>query len=89
VKWVDDRQGGNVVFTFHNLWKQAVAQSYFIAPEVGAAIGLNDALRYRLVDVFADKQVGACVSGADLKWDLYVSLAADTRLQWLRLELCY
>jgi hypothetical protein len=32
--------------------------------------------------------MGACKSGADLKWDFYVEMDAGTRMQWLRLEAC-
>jgi len=85
VKWSSDK---NVVFVFHNLWRDNAAQSYFIPDDLAKTLAIKDTLAYRLVDVFTEQQVGACRSGADLKWDLYVALDRDTRLQWLRLELC-
>lgn len=85
MKWSDD---GNVVFTFHNLWAQAVSQGYYIDSASPAAKFIQDSRSYRLVDVFSGNAVGACRTGAELKWDLYVSMDAATRAQWLRLELC-
>ncbi len=85
VKWSFD---GNVVFAFHNLWKQHVQQNFYIPSDIVAAIGMDSWRWYRLRDVMSGEQMGACRSGADIAWDLYVELAADTRLQWLRLELC-
>ncbi|MFH1808063.1 MAG: alpha-amylase family glycosyl hydrolase [Pseudomonadota bacterium] len=84
-RWSDD---GNVVFAVHNLWAQDVAQSYYLPPDLAAALSLRDNLRYRLVDAIGGAQQGACRSGAELKWDFYVSMDADTRAQWLRLERC-
>ncbi len=84
-RWSDD---GNVVFVLHNLWRQDVAQSYFIPPDLATALSLSDELSYRLVDAISETQQGACRSGADLKWDFYVAMDADTRAQWLRLERC-
>lgn len=85
LKWSDD---GNVVLAVHNLWRQAASQSYFIDEGVARAASIRPELDYRLVDVFTGAPAGACRSGADLAWDLYVALDADTRLQWLRVERC-
>lgn len=85
LKWSDDR---NVVFTFHNLWEQHVAQSFFIPPEVAAAAGIQPGHRYRLRDVMSGGEKGACRTGAELGWNLYVEMPAHIRLQWLRLESC-
>ncbi len=85
VKWSDD---ANVVFVFHNLWEQAVAQSYFIDGAQAAALGIGDDSSYRLYDVLADRVARGCTRGADLKWDFYVAMDAATRAQWLRLETC-
>lgn len=86
VKWSND---GNVVFVFHNLWEQDVAQSYFLDTGTSQALGLQANRGYRLVDVLSGTQQGPCRQGADLQWDLYVSLPAATRAQWLRLESCW
>jgi hypothetical protein len=85
VKWSDD---ANVVFVFHNLWNQNVEQSYFIPDDLAAKLGISDLRSYKLVDLFTGAEAGACRSGADLKWDFYVSMPASTRAQWLRLEAC-
>ena len=85
VKWSDD---GNVVFVFHNLWRQAVAQSYFIPEDLGGELSIDEERSYRLVDVFSEQQLGPCRTGADLKWSLPVEMDAETRMQWLRLETC-
>ncbi|MBI5548146.1 MAG: hypothetical protein HY901_30060 [Deltaproteobacteria bacterium] len=85
VKWSTD---ANVVFVFHNLWNQAVEQSYFIDDALASKLHLANGRLYRLVDVFSREQIGECRSGAQLKWDFYVSLSASTRAQWLRLESC-
>ena len=78
----------NVIFTFHNLWNIDVEQEYFISPELGSALAIRDDLRYKLVNVFTNQQTGACKSGADIKWGLYVKMSANERMQWLRLEIC-
>ncbi|HZO14472.1 MAG TPA: alpha-amylase family glycosyl hydrolase [Polyangiaceae bacterium] len=85
VKWTDD---ANVMFVFHNLWEQSVSQSYFIDPDLANQLHIEDGRRYKLVDVISGHQQGDCHSGADLKWDFFVSMDAGTRAQWLRLELC-
>lgn len=85
VKWSGD---GDVVFAFHNLWEQDVAQSYYIDGGLADALWIRDERSYRLVDVFSGQQQGGCRSGADLKWDLYVAMDRATRAQWLRLEVC-
>ncbi len=85
VKWSDD---GNVVFVFHNLWEQAVQQSYFIDPGLAAQLNIADGTSYRLVDIISGQQQGACTTGANLKWELYISMDSGTRAQWLRLEEC-
>ena len=72
----------------HNLWYADVAQSYYLPPDVTAAIGLEAQTPYRLVDVLTGGAVGDCRLGSNLAWDFYVSLPAGTRLQWLRLERC-
>ncbi|HEY8077396.1 MAG TPA: alpha-amylase family glycosyl hydrolase [Labilithrix sp.] len=84
-KWSDD---SNVVFVFHNLWAQDVAQTYFIPPDLAGKIQMDDARSYKLVDILSGQQKGNCVSGADLKWSFFVSLDKSTRAQWLRLETC-
>jgi glycosidase len=85
VKWSGD---GDVVFAFHNLWEQDVSQSYYIDPGLGDALWIRDHRSYKLVDVMSGQQMGGCRSGADLKWDLYVAMGRETRVQWLRLEVC-
>jgi hypothetical protein len=85
VKWSGD---GNVVFTFHNLWEQPVAQSYYIPPELADQLWVRDWRQYRLVDVLSGQQLGPCRSGAELKWSFYVAMDAGTRMQWMRLEAC-
>lgn len=84
-KWSDD---GNVVFVFHNLWEQDVAQSYVIEPWLANALKLRADLRYRLVDALSEQQLGACHYGGELARGLYVAMSAGTRAQWMRLELC-
>ncbi len=84
-KWSDD---ANVVFVFHNLWEQDVAQTYFIPPDLAGKLQMDDARQYKLVDILSGQQKGDCHSGADLKWSFYVSLDKATRAQWLRLETC-
>ena len=83
-RWGD----GNVLFTFFNLWRQNVSQKYFIPDELAGKLSIDADRRYKLVDVFTDQPAGDCRTGADLKWELYVEMDADTRLQWFRLELC-
>ncbi len=85
VKWSRD---GNVVFTFHNLWRQHVSRSYYIGPNLAAVLGIRDEHDYRLVDALTDKRVDQCSSGADMKWEIRVDLPADARLRWWRLERC-
>ncbi|MBI5531864.1 MAG: hypothetical protein HY898_04060 [Deltaproteobacteria bacterium] len=84
VKWYD----GNVVFVFHNLWEQDVAQSYYIPPDIFGRLAMQDWITYRLVDVISGKQAGDCRKGSDLAWDFPVLMSASTRAQWLRLETC-
>jgi hypothetical protein len=85
VKWTSDF---NVVFVFHNLWAQDVSQSFFISPELGKTLGIQDGKSYRLVDVTNGAAAVSCRSGADLKVSLDISMTAGTRAKWLRLELC-
>lgn len=85
VKWTDD---ANVVFVFHNLWEQDVAQSYFIPPDLAGKLHIEDGRSYRLVDILSGRQAGDCHLGADLKWSLYVAMDRATRAQWLRVEAC-
>jgi 1,4-alpha-glucan branching enzyme len=85
VKWSGD---GDVVFVFHNLWDEDVRQRYYIDAGLGDALWIRDNRRYKLVDVISGRQVAACKSGADLKWDFHVEMGRDTRAQWLRLEAC-
>jgi len=85
LKWSDD---GNAVLALHNLWRENVSQAYYIEPGVAQAAAIRPEIDYRLTDVFTGEPVGDCRSGADLAWDLYVELDAETRLQWLRLERC-
>jgi hypothetical protein len=87
IKWSDD---ANVVFAFHNLWEQNVEQAYFIPPEVAAKANIDDNRSYRLRNILAndEPQVGGCVSGRDLKWNLFVRMGSAERVQWLRLEEC-
>lgn len=84
VKWTKDL---GVMFLFHNLWEQDVTQSFFVAPELGKALGIHDDLTYRLVDVLGGPQT-ACRTGAALKYSLDVQMSASTRARWLRLERC-
>jgi hypothetical protein len=85
VKWSGD---GDVVFAFHNLWEQDVAQSYYIDPGLAEALWIRDQRAYKLVDVLTGEQLGGCRSGADLKSDFYVAMGSNTRAQWLRLQVC-
>jgi hypothetical protein len=85
VKWSGD---GDVVFVFHNLWERDVAQSYYIDPGLGEALWIRDHRSYKLVDLISGRQMGGCRSGADLKWDFHVAMGRETRMQWLRLEVC-
>jgi hypothetical protein len=84
-RWSDD---GNAVFVAHNLWPVDVAQSYYLPPDVTAAIGLDAGAQYRLVDAISGQTLGACRAGADLAWNFYVAMGAGTRMQWMRLERC-
>jgi hypothetical protein len=84
-RWSAD---GNVVFVFHNLWMQNVEQAYYLPPDLKKKLSIQDGVKYRLVDVFANQQVGTCKTGAELAWEIYVKMDASTRMQWLRLELC-
>jgi len=84
-RWSDD---GNVVFVFHNLWEQDVAQSFYVSPDQGSAMSIGDATGYRLVDVLGGSVQGPCRTGASLKYSLDVSLPASRRAMWLRLERC-
>jgi glycosidase len=84
-KWSDD---GNVVFVFNNLWAQDVSQDYFISADVAGQMNISDTTNYMLVDAISGTQQGACQTGANLKWDLFVSMPAATRAQWLRLQEC-
>jgi hypothetical protein len=85
VKWSGD---GNVVFVFQNLWRTDVRQAYHLPPHIADALWLRAGLDYHLVDVFTGAPVGDCVDGGALADDLYVEMAAEQRLQWLRLEVC-
>jgi hypothetical protein len=85
VKWSAD---GNVVFVFHNLWEQDVAETYTIDPAVAAALSLRADLSYRLVDAISGQQLGSCHYGGDLERGFYVAMGQGTRAQWMRLELC-
>ena len=85
VKWSDD---ANVVFVFHNLWEQDVAQSYFVPPDLAGKLHMDDGRRYKLVDAISGQQAGGCRAGSEMKSDLYVAMDAATRAQWLRLESC-
>jgi len=85
VKWSQD---GNVVFALHNLWRQQVAQRYQLPDGLGDALLIDRSARYQLVDVFGGEPVAACLSGQELRDGLYVEMAAEERVQWLRLELC-
>jgi hypothetical protein len=84
-RWSDD---GNVVFVFHNLWEQDVAQSYTIPPDLAGKLHIDGRRSYKLVDILSGKQAGDCRSGAELERTLYVAMTAGTRAQWLRLETC-
>jgi len=84
-KWSDD---ANVVFVFHNLWEQNVAQSYFIPPDLAGKLHMDDGRSYKLVDALSGQQKGGCRAGWEMKGDLYVPMDAATRAQWLRLESC-
>jgi hypothetical protein len=83
-KWGD----GSVLFVFHNLWEQAVAQTYTLPPELRSRLGIHDERSYQLVDVITDQKLGACIRGSELGATFYVQMAATTRSQWLRLEAC-
>lgn len=85
VKWSGD---GNVVFVFHNLWRQDVSQVYTIPDAVADALWLRPERDYRLVDALTDQPHGPCRPGAELQRDLAVDLPAGQRLLWLRLEAC-
>jgi len=82
-KWTDD---GNVVFAFHNLWKQDVEQTFFIPPDLGGKLAIDDNRSYRLVDVLSGQVVAGCRKGRDLKFGFFVKMGRDTVAQWLRLE---
>jgi hypothetical protein len=89
VKW-DHSHGSNVVFTFVKPWGgEALTQDYFISPELGRELLIQDHRRYRLVNVFNSQQEGHCISGADLKWDFKIHMNGVDRVQWLRLETCH
>ena len=87
IKWSDD---ANVVFTFHNLWENDVEQSYFIPADVAARARIDDNRSYKLRNILAngEPQVGPCLAGRDLKWNLFVKMGRSERVQWLRLEDC-
>ncbi len=85
VKWSDD---ANVVFVFHNLWPTSAEQAYFLPQDLAGKLHIDDGRQYKLVDVLSGQQRGSCRSGADLKWELYVSMGEGERSQWLRLETC-
>ena len=84
-KWTDD---GNVIFVFHNLWNQHVSQEFFIPQETAERMLIRDNLRYKLYDLISRQQMGACRTGAELKWTLPVIMNQAIRAQWLRLEQC-
>ena len=44
----------NVVFAFHNLWEQNVAQSYYIDAGLAEALWIRDNRSYKLVDGFGN-----------------------------------
>jgi hypothetical protein len=79
---------GSALLVFHNLWRQPVSQHYFIATDVATAMGVSDGGMYRLIDALTEQPATACMSGADLKWDVAVDMAADVRQLWLRVETC-
>lgn len=83
-RWTDS----NVVFTLFNLWRRDVAQTYFLPPDLAGKLSIADGAKYKFVDAFTGDQVGDCRTGADLKWAFPIEMGAETRLQWLRLELC-
>ncbi len=85
VKWSSD---GNVVFVFHNLWEVSTTDTFYIAPSIVSAIGLQPGTLYKLVDALSGQPLGGCSTGAALAYSLYVSLPAGTRAQWARLETC-
>ncbi len=85
VKWSSD---GNVVFVFHNLWEVDSSDTFFIPPDIVAAISLAPTTSYKLVDAISGDQLGSCTTGADLAYALYVHLPSGTRAQWARLETC-
>lgn len=106
VKWSDNPRF-KPIFTFNNLWNvwdssgqvQPVAQTYYLPPNIGAQMQLDDNTQYKLVDIMHEKsrpyphagaldKVGSCRSGKDIKWSLYVKLDPGTRMQWMRLEKC-
>lgn len=84
-RWSGD---GNVVFVFHNLWAQDVAQSYRLSPELADALWIRSGRSYRLVDLITGEPAGGCRSAAELTEDFYVEMDAATGMQWLRLEVC-
>ncbi|KAL6070704.1 Alpha-amylase [Balamuthia mandrillaris] len=90
MKWASD--GSNVVFVFHNLWNtgQDVGNSYYIPPDVASAAQIKDGNNYKLFSLLDNAYInnGQCWTGAQLKWELKVSMASWQRVQWLRLELC-
>lgn len=81
--------GNDVIFAFNNLWEQGtVEQAFYIPPDIADSVGIRGDLKYRLVNILSNAQVGECRTGDELKTDFYVKLETTERLQWLRLELC-
>src|SRR5207248_3175719 len=60
-KWTDD---ANVVFVFHNLWEQDVANTYYImSPGLADKLHIDKSRSYKVVDALSGKQMGDCHSG--------------------------
>src|SRR5690606_766343 len=79
-RW-DHHSGSNVVFTFFNLWDQGeIRTSYFIPPELGSRLSIDDQRRYRFVNILANTVMGPCRTGAEIKWEIPLTMHGHERV---------
>jgi hypothetical protein len=82
----------NTIFTFFRLWVNDVQATYSVPPELAGRICLQDATKYKLVDVFTGQDVWATQypggrSGGHIRtYGVYAHLDLGTSFQYLRLE---
>ena len=91
IRWtadVDENGDPSVVLVFHNLVTDAVEATYWLNPEVTKKIKLDPALTYKFVDATTSATSDACRLGSDIASNVHISMAADQRSRWLRIERC-